>query len=63
MEKLAQYRQIVQEALLEHGKQKHAYGDVEVETIFDTERDHYQIVYVGWEEKHWILPLCSPHRH
>lgn len=37
-----------------NGKQKHAYGDVEVETIFDTERDHYQIVYVGWEGKHWI---------
>ncbi|BAZ14383.1 fdxN element excision controlling factor protein [Calothrix sp. NIES-4071] len=54
MEKLTKYRQIVQEALLEHGKQKNAYGDVEVETIFDKERDHYQIVYVGWEEKNWI---------
>jgi hypothetical protein len=46
MEKIGRYRKIVQQILSEHGKQKPAYGDVEVEMIFDTERDHYQIVYV-----------------
>ena len=54
MEKLAQYRQLVQQMLSEYGKQKPAYGDIEVEKIFDTERDHYQIVHVGWEGQDWV---------
>jgi len=48
MEKVVRYREIVQQMLAEHGKQKPAYGNIEVETIFDTECDHYQIVYLGW---------------
>lgn len=54
MEKLARYRQLVQQMLLEYGKHKPAYGDIEVETIFDTERDHYQIVHVGWNQERWV---------
>ncbi|NMG11364.1 XisI protein [Brasilonema sp. UFV-L1] len=54
MEKLARYRQLVQQMLAEYGKQKPAYGDITVETIFDTERDHYQIVHVGWEGQNWV---------
>jgi len=54
MEKLARYRQLVQQMLLEYSKVKPAYGDIEVETIFDTERDHYEIVHVGWNQERWI---------
>jgi len=54
MEKLAQYRQLVQQMLLEYGKQKQAYGDIEVETILDPERDHYQILHVGWDRQDWV---------
>lgn len=54
MDKLAKYRQLVQQTLLEHGKYKYAYGDVEVQTIFDIERDHYQVVYVGWDGENWL---------
>ncbi|MFN9617084.1 MAG: element excision factor XisI family protein [Dolichospermum sp.] len=45
MDKLTQYRQIVQEILKEYGEAQPTYGNIEVETIFDTERDHYQIVH------------------
>jgi hypothetical protein len=54
MEKLARYRQIVQQMLLPYGKHEPSYGDIEVETIFDTERDHYQIVQVGWNQERWV---------
>lgn len=54
MDKLARYRQLVQQILLEYGKQKLADGDIEVEQIFDTERDHYQIVHVGWQGQDWV---------
>jgi len=54
MDKLAQYRQIVQKILHDYSDQKPAYGNIEVETIFDKERDHYQIVHVGWQGQNWI---------
>lgn len=54
MDKLTQYRQIVQEILKEYGEEQPAYGNIEVETIFDPERDHYQIVHVGWEGQDWV---------
>ncbi|RAM52195.1 MAG: XisI protein [Hapalosiphonaceae cyanobacterium JJU2] len=54
MDKLTQYRQIVQQILHDYSEQKPAYGNIEVEKIFDTERDHYQIVHVGWEGQNWV---------
>ncbi|MEA5554647.1 XisI protein [Anabaena cylindrica UHCC 0172] len=54
MDKLTQYRQIVQEILQEYGEAQAAYGNIEVETILDKERDHYQIVHVGWEGQNWV---------
>jgi hypothetical protein len=40
-DKLTQYQQIVQQLLLKYSEIKPAYGEIEVETIFDTERNHY----------------------
>ncbi|NES85622.1 MAG: XisI protein [Moorea sp. SIO2B7] len=54
MDKLEKYRHCVQELLLEYSQNKPAYGEIEVETIFDTVRDHYQVVYLGWKQKRWI---------
>lgn len=60
MARLEEYRQYVQQLLIKYASYKPAYGDVEVETIFDPERDHYQIVHVGWENKHRVYG-CSMH--
>lgn len=60
MAKIEEYRQYVQELLTKYSSYKPAYGDVEVETIFDLEREHYQIVHVGWENKHRVYG-CSMH--
>jgi hypothetical protein len=42
------YRQLIQQIL-----QRHAEGlsgsHIETQLIFDTERDHYQLLYVGWD--------------
>lgn len=54
MEKLEKYRNCVQQLLLEYSENKPAYGEIEVETIFDTTRNHYQVVYLGWKQKRWI---------
>lgn len=60
MAKIEEYRQYVQQLLTKYSSYKPAYGDVEVETIFDLEREHYQIVHVGWENKQRVYG-CSMH--
>lgn len=52
--KTTQYQQVVQELLLNYAESKPAYGDIEVETISDTQRNHYQIVHLGWQHKRWV---------
>ncbi|WP_445628124.1 XisI protein [Nostoc sp. DSM 114167] len=54
MDKLARYRQIVQQILQEYSGQKPFDGNIDVENIFDVERDHYQVVHVGWEGQDWV---------
>lgn len=48
MAQLEQYRQHVQEVIRQHGSHPPSYGEVELQLIFDTERDHYQLVHAGW---------------
>jgi hypothetical protein len=50
MDRLAQYRQHIQDILTEYSQYKPAYGDVELETIYDTTNDHYQLLSVGWNK-------------
>ena len=54
MASVEQYRTCVQRVLTEHAQQG---GDqwVEAQTIFDTERDHYQVLYNGWRHKKRIF--------
>ncbi len=39
-DKLTNYQQIVQQLLMGYAESKPAYGEIEVETIFDTQRNH-----------------------
>jgi hypothetical protein len=48
------YREQIQEILREYSTHKPAYGDVEMELIFDRERDRYQLVCTGWSQKRRI---------
>lgn len=58
-DQLTPYRQAIQQVLSEH-----AYtpiGDIQTELIFDRERDHYQIVQVGWSRDGRRVYGCSIH--
>lgn len=48
MEKLAKYRANIKQIITDYSQYKPSYGDIEVQVIFDEERDHYQLIYVGW---------------
>jgi XisI protein len=51
MDKLNQYRQIIQDILTAHSQVKPVYGDIEMETLFDSVHDRYQVLRVGWLQK------------
>jgi hypothetical protein len=51
MARIDEYRKYVQDLILQHSQYKPAYGDVEVQTIFDKERDHYQLMLTGWHDE------------
>lgn len=50
MDKVAQYREYVQTLLSQYAKDDDLDDEVEVQLIFDTERDHYQWMNVGWQQ-------------
>ncbi|MBD2206450.1 XisI protein [Calothrix sp. FACHB-1219] len=48
MDKLDQYRVAIKKILTEYASVPIANGEVDCQLIFDTERDRYQIMSVGW---------------
>src|SRR4028118_2443856 len=49
MDKLEQYRQWIQALLTEYVATPISNGAIESQTLFDTQRDHYQVTNVGWD--------------
>ena len=49
MDKLKQYRQAVKQILTDHAQISNSSDTVQNHLIFDEERDHYQLFYVGWQ--------------
>jgi hypothetical protein len=49
VERVAFYRDCVQKLLTRYNRGKFIDGEIEVQLVFDTERDHYQIVDIGWD--------------
>jgi XisI protein len=48
MDNLEQYRTLIETLLREYENHKSSYGDIEIQMVLDRERDHYQVVNVGW---------------
>jgi hypothetical protein len=48
MDKLAAYRKHVRDVIEDYGSYKPSFGDVEMEVIIDPDRDHYELMSVGW---------------
>ncbi len=50
MDRVETYRTYIQQLLTERAERsRQSRSQVEAQTVFDTERDHYQLVYVGWK--------------
>ena len=55
MEKLQKYRQIIREVLNEEAHPYASSNEVKTAIICDTEHDHYQLSYIGWQDQKRIF--------
>jgi XisI protein len=60
MDKLAKYRQIVQEVLQEYAAVPISHGQIDSQTIFDIAQDHYQVLDIGWDKNRRVHD-CALH--
>lgn len=51
MEKLTQYRQIIESVLLPYTEIPYSHGDLICKPIFDLIRDSYLLITFGWDRK------------
>jgi XisI protein len=49
MDKLDRYRDIVRRLIEEYARYKPSHGQIDTEAVMDRERDHYEVVHVGWD--------------
>lgn len=49
MDRINQYREIVQRVIQEYASHKPSNGDIQTEAVIDTDHDHYEVMHVGWD--------------
>jgi hypothetical protein len=49
MDDLTDLRRTIRRLIEEYAKEEPSVGDIEVETIFDEAKDHYELMYSGWD--------------
>ncbi len=47
---IEQYRQIIQDIILQRAEQRSPQELIETQAILDTERDHYLLLHTGWRD-------------
>lgn len=56
MADLKKYRQCIQTLLTDYVQRNCSGNDeVEAQSIFDTQQDHYQLIYIGWRNERRIF--------
>ncbi len=62
MEKLEAYRQYIQNVLTDYAKLRtspNQENELEMQKIFDTVNDHYQLIFVGWNKGKRVYRDCA----
>lgn len=49
MDAVTRYRTLVRGVIEDYARTRPANGDIDVEVIFDPERDRYELMHVGWD--------------
>jgi XisI protein len=51
MDRVEQYRQIVSRVIEEYASWRPSHGQISSEAIVDREKDHYEVLHVGWDDE------------
>ncbi|AKG22098.1 XisI protein [Calothrix sp. 336/3] len=54
MEKVENYREYIKFLISDYAANRtsnHSDNDLEMQQVFDTQHDHYQLIYIGWDKK------------
>jgi XisI protein len=62
VDKLESYRSIVTEMLTKYSHYKPSYGQVEIEQIFDKERDRYHLLTIGFANEYAGIGVATRRR-
>lgn len=49
MDTLKRYQEIVSKLIREYASYKPSHGQIETEAIIDLERNHYEVMHIGWD--------------
>jgi len=49
MDKLTHYREILRQLIFEYASHNPANGQIETEAVIDSQRDHYEVLHIGWD--------------
>ncbi len=49
MDEVSTYRRIIRSLIEDYARTPPSVGEIEVETIFDEAKDHYELSYSGWD--------------
>ncbi|ALF53055.1 MULTISPECIES: XisI protein [Nostoc] len=63
MDTLEQYRQLIRNILIEHTKTPFSTGDIQFETVFDSEQDRYLVMILGREPAYDFSPTVTRRVH
>jgi hypothetical protein len=50
MDTIEKYREVVKRIITDYARHRPPYGKIESEVILDPQRDHYELMRVGWED-------------
>jgi len=51
MDRVDRYRVIVRRVLEEYAEDKPSHGQIATEAIVDQDKDHYEVMHVGWDDQ------------
>ncbi len=54
MDRLNQYREIIEAILTEHAKVPYANSPIQTTTAFDRQQDHYLLIDAGWDGERYV---------
>jgi XisI protein len=49
MDRVERYREIVRRLIEEYARYKPSHGRIDTETVIDRDKDHYELMHVGWD--------------